>query len=62
MNSRFVFPKNVIRRRQTEPDVWLHVRELVGQDVTDHLHRHPITGHLLPHSQSPAAGERDRGA
>ena len=49
----------MIQRRQTEPDVWLHVRQLVGQDVADHLHRHPITRHLLPHSQSPAMREKE---
>lgn len=40
------------------PDVRLHVRQLIGQDVADHLHWHPIARHLLPHSQSPAGGDR----
>lgn len=44
--------------RQMRPDVRLHVRQLIGQDVADHLHRHPIARHLLPHSQSPAGGDR----
>lgn len=43
---------------QMRPDVRLHVRQLIGQDVADHLHRHPIARHLLPHSQSPAGGDR----
>lgn len=41
-------------RLDTEPDVGLHVRQLVGEDVADHLHRHPVTRHLLPDSQGPA--------
>lgn len=44
--------------RQMRPDVRLHVRQLIGQDVADHLHRHPIARHLLPHSQSPAGGRQ----
>lgn len=44
--------------RQMRPDVRLHMRQLIGQDVADHLHRHPIARHLLPHSQSPAGGDR----
>lgn len=44
------------KRRQMKPDVGLHVRQLVGQDVANHLHRHPIAWHLLPHPQSPAGG------
>lgn len=32
-----------VRRREVKPDVGLHVRQLIGQDVADHLHWHPIT-------------------
>lgn len=39
-----------------KPDVWLHVRQLIGQNVAYHLHGHPITRHLLPHSQSSVRG------
>lgn len=31
------------RRRYVKPDVWLHVRQLIGQNVAYHLHWHPIT-------------------
>lgn len=41
-------------RGLTEPDVRLHVGQLAGQDVPDHLYRHPIARHLLPHPESPA--------
>lgn len=44
---------------QVRPDVRLHVRQLIGQDVADHLHRHPVARHLLPYSQSPAGGDRE---
>lgn len=30
-------------RRYVKPDVWLHVRQLIGQNVAYHLHGHPIT-------------------
>lgn len=44
---------------QVIPDVRLHVRQLIGQDVADHLHRHPVARHLLPYSKSPAGGDRE---
>lgn len=37
-----------------EPDVSLHVGQLGGQDIPDHLHRHLLAPRLLPHPQRPA--------
>lgn len=37
-----------------EADVRLHVGQLGAQDVTDHLHRHLLSGHLLADSQRSA--------
>lgn len=36
-----------------EPDVGLHVGQLGCQDVPDHLYRHLLPRHLLPHTQGP---------
>lgn len=37
-----------------EADVGLHVWQLGGQDVPDHLHRHLLPRHLLANSQRSA--------
>lgn len=45
--------RGAVQLTRAEPDVRLHVGQLVGQDVTDHLHWHPVARHLLPHPESP---------
>lgn len=37
-----------------EADVGLHVGQLRGQDIPDHLHRHVLPAHLLTNTQRPA--------
>ncbi len=37
-----------------EADVGLHVGQLCGQDISDHLHRHVVPAHLLTNTQRPA--------
>ena len=44
-----------------EADVGLHVGQLGCQNVSNHLHRHPLARHLLPNPQSPSDGGPEEG-
>ena len=44
-----------------EADVGLHVGQLRGQQVSDHLHRHVLPARLLTHAQGPEGAHMVRG-